>query len=90
MNVTWIPTNKAQSNGFIQSYTVTYSVEMGTDNRKRQGPQAVTVPSDRSNVIIAGLDPKSAYSVSVTTSTTGGTSERKFFCECVHVWWCVW
>lgn len=72
MSVSWTPLNKAQSNGFILRYTVTYSE---TGSRKRQSPQTVMVSGDRSDVTIAGLDPGSAYSVSVTASTAVGISE---------------
>ncbi|XP_064386138.1 mucin-2-like isoform X3 [Halichondria panicea] len=75
MNVSWTPLNKAQSNGFIQSYIVRYSVATATPNRKRQGSQQVTVSSDKSGTIIGGLDPGSEYSVGVSASGAGGTSE---------------
>lgn len=74
MSVSWTLLNKVQSNGFIQGYTVTYSVAIGTGN---QGSEVVTVSNDRSVVIIVGLEPESAYSVSVTATTVGGTSERE-------------
>ena len=78
MNVSWTPLNKAQSNGFIQSYIVTYSVVTATPNRKRQGPQQVTVSSDKSSTIIGGLDPGSEYSVGVSASGAGGTSDCEY------------
>ncbi len=78
MNVSWTPLNKAQSNGFIQSYTVTYSVVTAASNRKRQGNvQRETVSSDKSDVVVGGLDPASMYNVDVTVSGSGGTSERE-------------
>ncbi len=80
MNVSWTPLNKAQSNGFIQSYIVTYSVATVTPNRKRQGSQQVTVPSDKSGTIIGGLDPGSEYSVGVSASGAGGTSDCELSC----------
>ncbi len=81
MNVSWTPPNKAQSNGFIQNYTVTYSTVMESTNRRRQGSRRmVTVPSDRSDVVIGGLDPESAYAVGVTATTTKGTSECELEC----------
>ena len=78
MNVSWTPLNKAQSNGFIQSYIVTYSVVTATPNRKRQGSQQVTVSSDKSGTIIGGLDPGSEYSVGVGASGAGGTSQCEY------------
>ena len=81
MNVSWTPLNTAQSNGFIDTYIVTYSVVTATPNRKRQGPQVVTVSSDKSGRIIGGLDPGSEYNVGVTVTGPGGTSE----CECNSV-----
>ena len=83
MNVSWTPLNKAQSNGFIQSYIVRYSVATATPNRKRQGSQQVTVSSDKSGTIIGGLDPGSEYSVGVSASGAGGTSECE--CTCMRV-----
>ena len=80
MNVSWTPLNKAQSNGFIQSYIVTYSVVTTTPNRKRQGSQQVTVSSDKSSTIIGGLDPGSEYSVGVNASGAGGTSQCELSC----------
>ncbi len=80
MNVSWTPLNKAQSNGFIQSYIVTYSVVTATPNRKRQGSQQVTVSSDKSGTIIGGLDPGSEYSVGVSASGAGGTSQCELSC----------
>ncbi len=79
MNVSWTPLNKAQSNGFIQSYIVTYSVATATPNRKRQGSQQVTVSSDKSGTIIGGLDPGSEYSVGVSASGAGGTSDCELY-----------
>ncbi len=86
MNVSWTPLNKAQSNGFLQSYIVTYSVVTVTPNRKRQGPQVVTVSSDKSSRIIGGLDPGSEYNVGVTVTGPGGTSERECDCYCYDSW----
>ncbi len=82
MNVSWTPLNKALSNGFIDNYIVRYSVAMPTPNRKRQGSEQVTVPSDKSSTIIGGLDPGSEYSVGVSASGTGGTSrcELSYMC----------
>ena len=80
MNVSWTPLNKAQSNGFIQSYIVTYSVVTATPNRKRQGSQQVTVSSDKNGTIIGGLDPGSEYSVGVRASGEGGTSQCELSC----------
>ncbi len=80
MNVSWTQLNKAQSNGFIQSYIVTYSVVTTTPNRKRQGSQQVTVSSDKSGTIIGGLDPGSEYSVDVSASGAGGTSQCELSC----------
>ncbi len=78
MNVSWTPPNKAESNGFITGYTVTYSAVSNTGtNRKRQGPQNVRVDKDQSNVIVTGLDPASAYLVGVVSQTARGTSQRK-------------
>ncbi len=81
MNVSWTPLNKALSNGFIDNYIVTYSVVTTTpNNRKRQGSQQVSVPSDKSGTIIRGLDPGSEYSVSVSASGAGGTSDCELSC----------
>ncbi len=87
MNVSWTPLNKAQSNGFLQSYIVTYSVVTAAPNRKRQGNvQRETVSSDKSDVVVGGLDPASMYNVGVTVSGSGGTSERECDCYCYDSW----
>ncbi len=86
MNVSWTPIHKAQSNGFLQSYIVTYSVVTAAPNSKRQGNDIVqqeTVSSDKSNVVVGGLDPASMYIVDVTASGSGGTSERE--CDCYYL-----
>ena len=83
MNVSWTPLNKAQSNGFIQSYIVTYSVVTATPTRKRQGSQQVTVSSDKSSTIIGGLDPGSEYYVGVSASGAGGTSQCELSYMCM-------
>ncbi len=82
VNVSWTPLNTAQSNGFIDTYIVTYSVT-ATPNRKRQGPQVVTVSSDKSGRIIGGLDPGSEYNIGVKASGPGGTSECECNCVCL-------
>ncbi len=83
MNVSWTPLNKAQSNGFIQSYIVTYFVPLATPNRMRQGrDQEVIVSSDKSGTIIGGLDPRSGYNVGVRASGAGRTSNRKYITLC--------
>ncbi len=85
MNVSWTPLNKAQSNGFIDTYIVTYSVVTATPNRKRQGPQVLTVSSDKSGRIIGGLDPGSEYNVGVKASGPGGTSDCECNCVCISL-----
>lgn len=81
MRVDWTPPNKAQSNGFIRNFIVTYNgimeARIRTTRQGAQGAQTVSVPSNRSEVVIPGLEPQLAYTVSVTATTGGGTSESE-------------
>ena len=71
MNISWSPIPLTQSRGFITNYTCTYQ-------RVRSGIQETgtvcecTTVSSASSVVIGGLDPASAYTVSVGATTAAG------------------
>ena len=69
MNISWSPIPLTQSRGFIRNYTITYQRVSRTAKRQTQ---SVSVPSSESSVVIGGLDPASAYTVSVGATTTAG------------------
>ena len=77
MNVSWIPPNKAESNGFITGYIVTYFPVTNTGNRRKRQERSRPVGPEASNVIINDLDPGSAYEVGVVSTTAAGTSESE-------------
>ena len=75
IRVTWEPLTLIEARGFIKNYTITLQPQ---GSRKRTGSIVKTVPSNVSNAIITGLDPKLAYLISVSVSTIKGiaTSEN--------------
>ena len=72
MNISWSPVPLTESRGFIQSYTVTYQRVSRT---VKQQVLSVSIPGSESSVVIGGLDPASAYSVSVGATTSAGPGE---------------
>ena len=77
MVVSWTPLSYVEARGFISNYTVTYSPQT-SGGRKRQALDTMvqTVPGmDSSTTRIEGLDPDTVYSVQVSATTGGGTSE---------------
>ena len=73
MVVSWTPLSYVEARGFISHYTVAYT----SGGRKRQDTgQTATVPGmDSSTTTIINLDPDTVYSVQVSATTGGGTSE---------------
>ena len=70
VRVTWEPLTLIEARGFIMNYTVILQPQ---GSKKRADGSIVTiVPYNVSNVTITGLDPKLAYSVSVSASTAAG------------------
>ena len=69
MNISWRPIPLTESRGFIQSYTITY--QRVSQTVKRQ-VLSISVLGSESSVVIGGLDPASAYSVSVGATTSAG------------------
>ena len=77
MVVSWTPLSYVEARGFISNYTVAYSPQT-SGGRKRQALDTMfqTVPGmDSSTTRIEGLDPDTIYSVQVSATTGGGTSE---------------
>ena len=72
MNISWSSIPLTQSRGFIRNYTITYQRVSRTAKRQTQ---SVSVPSSESSVVIGGLDPASAYTVSVGATTAAGPGE---------------
>ena len=66
MNISWSRIPNTEARGFIQSYFILYDQN---DNRKRE---ISSVPATDSSVVIGGLDPGKAYSVSISASTNAG------------------
>lgn len=88
MRVSWTPPNKAESNGFILGYTITFSPVSENVKRKRQSSEMVSVSGDSNNVVITGLNPELAYEVSVTATTAEGTSERELLYNIFYTIFC--
>ena len=76
MVVSWTPLSYVEARGFISHYTVAYSPQT-SDGRKRQATgQTATVPGTNSSATrIEGLHTDTVYSVQVSATTGGGTSE---------------
>ena len=71
IRVTWKLLTLIEARGFITNYTITLQPQ---GSRKRADDDSIitTVPHNISDVTITGLDPKLAYSVSVSVSTVAG------------------
>ena len=67
--VTWSQLSRTESRGFLQNYTIEYSIV--ADRGKRQ-VRVTTVPSNQSNVTLYDLTPSKSYEVSVFASTNAG------------------
>ena len=75
ITVSWQPLSLEEARGFITKYTVT--AEPTTLTRRRQeGTLSVSVEHNATRVVLDGLSPNLAYSVSVSASTTVGTSSN--------------
>ena len=73
--VSWQPLSLEEARGFITKYTVT--AEPTTLTRRRQeGMLSVSVGHNATRAVLDGLSPFLAYSVSVSASTTVGTSSN--------------
>ena len=70
VRITWELLTLIEARGFITNYTITLQPQ---GSRKRADDSIVTtVPHNISDVTITALDPKLAYSVSVSVSTVAG------------------
>ena len=70
VRVTWEPLTLIEARGFITNYTVTLQPQGST--KRADGSIVTTVPHNISDVIVTDLDPKLAYSVSVSVGTVAG------------------
>ena len=76
MVVSWTPLNYIEARGFISHYTVAYFPQTSGGRKRQDAGQTVTVLGmDSSTTRIEGLDPDTVYSVQVSATTGGGTSE---------------
>ena len=73
IGVSWTKYTLVELKG-LANYTVTYNIIIGS--RKRQLGGTVTVPWTENRVIISNLQPGAEYVVTVSTSTTAGTSRK--------------
>ena len=69
MNVSWIPLNLVEAQGFVQSYIITYQQASSGSRRKRQ-VQTQQVDGSASYAIVGGLQPGVTYEVTVSGMTT--------------------
>ena len=77
MNVSWVPLNLVEAQGFVQSYIITYQQASTGSHRKRQ-MQMQQVDGSASSAIVGGLQPGVAYEVSIAGRTTeNGPGELK-------------
>ena len=72
MSISWSPIPLTQSRGFITNYTCTYQRVSRVSKRQTL---SVSVPSSASSIVIGGLDPASAYTVSVGATTAAGPGQ---------------
>ena len=79
MNVSWVPLNLVEAQGFVQGYIITY--QQASSRRKRQ-MQMVQVDGSASYAIVGGLQPGVAYEVTVSgTTTQNGPGEFEWLME---------
>ena len=71
IGVSWTKYTLVELKG-LANYTVMYNIIIGS--RKRQLGGLITVPWTENRVIISNLQPGAEYDVTVSTSTTAGTS----------------
>ena len=76
MVVSWTPLSYVEARGFISHYIVAYSPQTSGGRKRQATGQTVTVPGmDSSTTTIDNLDAGTVYSVQVSATTGGGTSE---------------
>ena len=73
IGVSWTKYTLVELKG-LANYTVMYNIIIGS--RKRQLGGVITVPWTENRVIISNLQPGAEYDITVSTSTTAGTSGR--------------
>ena len=74
IGVSWTKYTLVELKG-LANYTVTYSIIIGSQKGELGG--MVTVPWTQNSVIISGLQPGAEYDITVSTSTTVGSSGTK-------------
>ena len=68
MNVSWVPLNLVEAQGFVQSYIITYT-QANSGSRRRRQAQTQQVDGNASFAIVGGLQPGVAYEVTVSGMT---------------------
>ena len=76
IGVSWTKFTLVELKG-LASYSVKYSIIIGSSKRKRQLDGVMTVPWTKNRVIVRGLQPGADYDVTVQSITTAGTSGSK-------------
>ena len=75
MNVSWVPMNLVEAQGFVRGYIIAYQQASSGSQHKRQ-MQMVQVDGSTSYAIVRGLQPGVAYEVTVSGMTVqNGPSE---------------
>ena len=83
MNVSWVPLNLVEAQGFVQSYIITYT-QANSGSRRRRQAQTRQADGSASYAIVGGLQSGVAYEVTVSGMTVqNGPGERSL--ELVHV-----
>ena len=68
MNVSWVPLNLVEAQGFVQSYIITYT-QVNSGSRRRRQAQTQQADGSASFAIVGGLQPGVAYEVTVSGMT---------------------
>ena len=69
MNVSWVPLNLVEAQGFVQSYIITYT-QASSGSRRRRQEQTQKTDGSASYAIVGGLQSGVAYEVTVSGMTT--------------------
>ena len=74
MVVSWNHLTLSEARGFITSYTVFYSPQVGRGNQQEPNTMQKTVSGDVNRTTIHDLDPNIAYDVQMLANTKAGVS----------------
>ena len=69
MNVSWVPLNLVEAQGFVQRYIITYT-QASSGSRRRRQAQTQQADGSASYAVVGGLQSGAAYEVSVSGMTT--------------------